>query len=338
MIFGSAVTDIGIDLGTATIIVFVKGKGILLQEPSLVAFDRDENTIRAFGEEAAQMIGHTPGNLMEIRPLREGVISDYSITVRMLQYFIRKSMGHRNFLKPRIVICLPSGVTDIERRAVEEATYRAGAREAVIVKGPVAAAMGAGLDIMKPNGNMVVDVGGGITEIASLSMGGIVVSQTLKVAGDAFDEAIVQYARDMYGLYIDRTTAEKLKIGIGSTRRRGDPLTRMEIRGRDIDAGFPRRVTMTPEQIREALEGKIRQIVEAVRTIIEKTPPDLASEIAERGIVVTGGGAQVNGLDRAIEKYTGIQTVLCDDPQTAVARGTGEYIRAVAEMKRTWKM
>ena len=329
-----AVTDIGIDLGTATIIVYVKGKGILLQEPSLVAFDRDENKIRAFGEEAEQMIGHTAGNLMEIRPLREGAISNYVVTERMLQYFIRKSMGHRNFLKPRIVICIPSGITDVERRAVEEATYRAGARDAIIVKAPVVAAMGAGLDIMRPNGNLIVDVGGGITEIASLSLGGIVVSHTLKVAGDAFDDAIVQYARDTHGLYIDLTTAEKLKLGIGSTHHRGDPLTRMEVRGRDIDAGFPRSVTLTPDHIREAVAGRIRQVVQAVRTVMEKTPPDLAADIAERGIVLSGGGAQILGLDAAIERSTGIRTLLCDDPQTAVARGTGQYIRMMTQFER----
>lgn len=329
-----AVTDIGIDLGTSTIIVYVKGKGILLQEPSLVAYDRDKNRIRACGEEAEQVIGHATGNIMEIRPLRDGTISDFMITEQMLQYFIRKSMGRRNFLKPRIVICMPSGVTDIEKRAVEETTYRVGAREAMIVKAPVAAAMGAGLDILRANGNMVVDVGGGITEIASLSLGGVVVSQTLKVAGDAFNEAIVQYARDAFGLYIDVTTAEKIKIGLGSTRRRGDVLTRMEVRGRDIDAGFPRTITLTPDQVHEAVSGKIRQIVEAVRTIIEKTPPDLATDIAARGIVLTGGGAQLSGLDKAIERLTGIPTVLCSDPQTAVARGTGQYIRQMVRLEQ----
>ena len=329
-----AVTDIGIDLGTSTIIVYVKGKGILLQEPSLVAYDRVKNRIRACGEEAEQTIGHATGNIMEIRPLRDGSISDFMITEQMLQYFIRKSMGHRNFLKPRIVICMPSGVTDIEKRAVEETTYRVGAREATIVKAPVAAAMGAGLDILRASGNMVVDVGGGITEIASLSLGGVVISQTLKVAGDAFDDAIVQYARDAFGLYIDVTTAEKIKIGLGSTRRRGDVLTRMEVRGRDIDAGFPRTITLTPDQVQEAVSGKIRQIVEAVRTIIEKTPPDLATDIATRGIVLTGGGAQLAGLDKAIERLTGIPTVLCSDPQTAVARGTGQYIRQMVRLEQ----
>lgn len=329
-----AVTDIGIDLGTSTVIAYVKGKGILLQEPCLVAYDKDKDAIRAIGEEAEQTVGHATGNIMAIRPLREGAITDFPIMEQMLQYFIRKSMGHRNFLKPRIVICMPSGVTDIERQAIEEITYRAGARDAMIAKAPVAAAMGAGLDILRANGNMVVDVGGGITEIASLSLGGIVVSQTLKVAGDAFNEAIVQYVRETYGLYIDVTTAEKIKIGLGSTRRRGDVLTRMEVRGRDIDAGFPRTVSLTPDQVREAVSGKVRQIVEAVRTIIEKTPPDLAADIATRGIVLTGGGAQLAGLDKAIERLTGIPTVLCDDPQTAVARGTGQYIRQMVRLEQ----
>lgn len=329
-----AVTDIGIDLGTTTVIAYVKGKGILLQEPCLVAYDRDRDAIRAIGEEAEHTVGHATGNIMAIRPLREGTITDFPIMEQMLQYFIRKSMGHRNFLKPRIVICMPSGVTDIERQAIEEVAYRAGARDAMVAKVPVAAAMGAGLDILRANGNMVVDVGGGITEIASLSLGGIVVSQTLKVAGDAFDEAIVQYVREAHGLYIDVTTAEKIKIGIGSTRRRGDVLTRMEVRGRDIDAGFPRTVSITPDQVREAVSGRVRQIVEAVRTIIEKTPPDLAADISTRGIVLTGGGAQLAGLDKAIERLTGIPTVLCDDPQTAVARGTGQYIRQMVRLEQ----
>ena len=329
-----AVTDIGIDLGTSTVIVYVKGKEILLQEPCLVAYDRDRNIIRAVGEEAEHTIGRATGNIMAIRPMRDGVITDFTVAEQMLQYFIRKSMGHRNFLKPRIVICMPSGVTDIEKHAVEEITYRTGARDAVIVRAPVVAAMGAGLDILRANGNMIVDVGGGITEIASLSLGGVVVSQTIKVAGDAFNEAIVQYVRDAHGLYIDVTTAEKIKIGIGSSRRRGDVLTRMEVRGRDIDAGFPRTVTLTPDQVREAVSGKVRQIVEAVRTIIEKTPPDLATDIAARGIVLTGGGAQLAGLDKAIERLTGITTILCEDPQTAVARGTGQYIRQMVRLEQ----
>ena len=337
MIFGSAVTDIGIDLGTTTIIVYVKGKGILLQEPSLVVFDREDNKIHAYGEDAEQLIGRGGETLTEIRPLKDGVISDYMLTERMLQHFIRKSMGHRNFLKPRIVISLPSSVTDIERRAVEEATYRAGARDALIIKSPVASAMGAGLDITRPNGNLVVDVGGGITEIASLSMNGVVVSQTIKTAGDAFDDAIVQYARDAYGLYIDITTARRIKHGIGSTHQRGDVLTRMEVRGRDMDAGFPRRITLAPEQIREALAACMTQIVDGVRNVIEKTPPDLASDIATRGIILTGGGAQVRGLDQVIEQATGIRTMLCDEPQTATARGTGEYIRAIADMRKIWQ-
>lgn len=329
-----AVTDIGIDLGTSTVIAYVKGKGILLQEPCLVAYDRDRDTLRAIGEEAEQTVGHATGNIMAIRPLREGSITDFPIMEQMLQYFIRKSMGHRNFLKPRIVICMPSGVTDIEKQAIEEITYRAGAREAMIARAPVCAAMGAGLDILRANGNMVVDVGGGITEIASLSLGGVVVSQTLKTAGEAFDEAIAQYVRETFGLYIDVTTAEKIKIGLGSTRRRGDVLTRMEVRGRDIDAGFPRTISLTPDQVREAVSGKVRQIVEAVRTIIEKTPPDLASDIASRGIVLTGGGAQLAGLDKAVERLTGIPTVLCDEPQTAVARGTGQYIRQMVRLEQ----
>lgn len=323
------VTDIGIDLGTATIIVYVKGKGIMYQEPSLVAYDRDANKIMAFGSEAQQILGRTAGNIMAIHPLKQGVISDFLVLESMLRYFIRKSMSFRNFLKPRICICVPSGVRDIERRAVEEAAYRAGARDAEIVKEPIVAAIGAGLDIMRPNGNMVVNIGGGLTDIAVLSLGGIVMSQTLKVAGESFNEAIREFIRQRHNLIIGEQTAEEIKILIGSVS--SDPeLTQLEVKGRDSNTGIPRTIHMTRAQVLEAVRPQVRQIVEAVRGVIEKTPPDLAADVAGRGIVLTGGGAMLAGMEDAIAKYTGIPTVLVDNPQQTVAQGTGLYIQQMS--------
>ena len=327
------VTDIGIDLGTASIIVYVKGKGIFCQEPSVVAYDRDANKILAFGTEAAQCIGRMPGNIVGIRPLKDGVISDFVVTERMLRYFIRKSMGNWNILKPRICICVPSGVSDIERRAVEEASYRAGARDAVIVREPIVAAMGAGVDIMRASGSMIVNIGGGISEIAVLSLGGIVISQSIRTAGEAFDEAICQYIHDIYGLIIGSQTAEDIKIQIGSA----DPdrsLRQVSVTGRDVDAGFPRTVSITSDQVREAVSPAVRRIIETIRVLMEKTPPDLAADIAKRGIVLTGGGAMLDGLEGEIEKATGIRTLLADNPQQAVAVGTGLYIRAMSDFEK----
>ncbi|MDO4622219.1 MAG: rod shape-determining protein [Eubacteriales bacterium] len=327
------VTDIGIDLGTATIIVYVKGKGILYQEPSLVVFDRDANKILAFGTEAEQILGRTPGNIVGIHPLKGGVISDFRITERMLRYFIRKSMGLRNILKPRICICVPSGITAIEKKTVEEAAYRGGAREAVIVREPLVAAMGAGIDIMRPSGNMVINIGGDVTEIAVLSLGGIVISQTLKTAGTAFDRAIAAYVRRNYGVIITEQQAEEIKISIGSADDDGEDL-QMEIEGRDADAGFPQTVVLNSEMIREAVAEPLHVITESVRGIIEKTPPDLANDVAERGIVLTGGGAMLAGLETALEKATGIRTMLAENPQQAVALGTGLYIQQMSEFEK----
>ncbi|MEE1113706.1 MAG: rod shape-determining protein [Eubacterium sp.] len=334
----AAVTDIGIDLGTASIIVYAKGRGIVMKEPSLVAFDRDANKIVAFGSEAEQLLDNPHGNLMAIRPLKEGVISSYIITEKMLQYYIRRAIGHRYLLKPRIVVCIPSGVTEVERRAVEQASYQAGARDVFIVREPVAAAMGAGIDVMRASGSLIVNVGGGITEIAVISMADLVVSQTLKEGGDSFDEAIIRYARDIYGLYIDKTTAEKIKKTVGSVAEsdedgNGQPLERIEVQGRDIDAGFPRRVSFTQAQVREALSDPFRRIVDGIRSVIERTPPDLTGDIAERGIVLTGGGAMVSGLRKAVQKSTGIRTILAENPETACAEGTGLYIANMASLE-----
>ena len=329
----AAATDIGIDLGTASILVYAKGKGIVLKEPSVVAYDKDADKVKAIGEEARQMIGRTPGNIMAIRPLRQGVISDYVITEKMLRYFIQKAMGRRGFRKPRIVICVPSGVTDVERRAVEEATYQAGAREVTIVEEPIAAAIGAGIDITRPCGNMIVDIGGGTTDIAVISLGGIVVSTSIRVAGDDFNEAIIRYVRKNHGLFIGEQTAEAVKIRIGTAYRQAENMT-MEIKGRNVVTGLPKTVTLTSEEIREALLDTVSQIVDAVHNVLEKTPPELAADVSERGIVLTGGGALLDGLEEIISERTGINTMTAENPAMVVALGTGQYVEIMSEFER----
>lgn len=317
--------DIGIDLGTASILVYIKGKGVVLKEPSVVAFDRDTNKIKAIGEEARLMIGRTPGNIIAVRPLRQGVISDYTVTEKMLKHFIQKAIGKRTFKKPRISVCVPSGVTEVEKKAVEDATYQAGAREVSIIEEPIAAAIGAGIDISRPCGNMIVDIGGGTTDIAVISLGGTVVSTSIKIAGDDFDEAIVRYMRKKHNLLIGERTAEEIKIKIGSAFRRPE-CSSMEVRGRNLVSGLPRTITVTSEETEEALRETTSQIVEAIHSVLEKTPPELAADIADRGIVLTGGGCLLQGLEELIEDKIGINTMTADDPMTAVAVGTGKYI------------
>ena len=292
-------TDIGIDLGTASILVYVKGKGVVLKEPSVVAYDRDTNKIKAIGEEARLMIGRTPGNIMAVRPLRQGVISDYNVTEKMLKHFIRKALGKRTFKKPRISVCVPSGVTEVEKKAVEDATYQVGAREVSIIEEPIAAAIGAGIDISKPCGNMIVDIGGGTTDIAVISLGGTVVSTSIKIAGDDFDEAIVRYMRKKHNLLIGERTAEEIKIQIGSAYRRPEVVT-LDVRGRNLVTGLPKTITVTSDETEEALKEATSQIVEAVHSVLEKTPPELAADIADRGIVLTGGGCLLQGLEELI--------------------------------------
>ncbi len=318
-------TDIGIDLGTASILVYVRGKGVVLKEPSVVAFDRDTNKIKAIGEEARLMIGRTPGNIVAVRPLRQGVISDYTVTEKMLKHFIRKALGKRTFKKPRISVCVPSGVTEVEKKAVEDATYQVGAREVAIIEEPIAAAIGAGIDISKPCGNMTVDIGGGTTDIAVISLGGTVVSTSIKIAGDDFDEAIVRYMRKKHNLLIGERTAEEIKIKIGSAYRRPEVAT-LDVRGRNLVTGLPKTITVTSEETEEALKETTSQIVEAVHSVLEKTPPELAADIADRGIVLTGGGCLLQGLEELIEEKTGINTMTAEDPMTAVAIGTGKFI------------
>ena len=310
-------TDIGIDLGTASILVYVKGKGVVLKEPSVVAFDVDTRKIKAIGEEARLMIGRTPGNIVAVRPLRQGVISDY---------YVNKSVGKSLFgRKPRISVCVPSGVTEVEKKAVEDATYAAGARDVKIIEEPVAAAIGAGIDIAKPCGNMIVDIGGGTSDIAVISLGGTVVSTSIKVAGDDFDEAIVRYMRKKHNLLIGDRTAEDIKIQVGSAYTRAEESS-IEVRGRNLVTGLPKTVTVTSEETREALREATAQIVEAVHSVLERIPPELAADISDRGIVLTGGGSMLQGLEQLIEEKTGITTMTADDPMTAVAIGTGQYI------------
>lgn len=314
--------DIGIDLGTASILVYVKGKGVVLKEPSVVAFDRDTNRIKAIGEEARLMLGRTPGNIVAVRPLRQGVISDYTVTEKMLKYFIQKAVGKQRFRKPLISICVPSQVTEVERKAVEDAAFQAGARDVKIIEEPIAAAIGAGIDIARPCGNMIVDIGGGTSDIAVISLGGTVVSASIKIAGDDFDDAIVRYMRKKHNLLIGERTAEDIKIRIGSAYPRPESVT-VDVRGRNLVTGLPKTITVTSEETEEALKDTTSQIVEAVHSVLEKTPPELAADIADRGIVLTGGGSLLYGLEELIESKTGITTMTAEDPMTAVAIGTG---------------
>ncbi len=326
----AAGTDIGIDLGTASVLVYVKGKGVVLKEPSVVAFDRDTNKIKAIGEEARLMLGRTPGNIVAVRPLRQGVISDYTVTEKMLSYFISRTVGKSLFgRKPRISVCVPSGATEVEKKAVEDATYQAGAREVSIIEEPVAAAIGAGIDISKPCGNMIVDIGGGTADIAVISLGGVVVSSSIKVAGDDFDEAIVRFMRKKHNLLIGERTAEEIKINVGTVYKRPENLI-MDVRGRNLVTGLPKTVTVTSEETEEALREPAYQIVDAVHNVLERTPPELAADISDRGIVLTGGGSLIQGLEELIEEKTGINTMTAEDPLTAVAIGTGKYIEFLA--------
>ena len=318
-------TDVGIDLGTASSLVYIKGKGVVLKEPSVVAFDRDTNKIKAIGEEARLMLGRTPGNIVAVRPLRQGVISDFTVTEKMLEHFIRKAVGKKTFRKPKIAVCVPSGVTEVEKKAVEDATYQAGAREVFIIEEPIAAAIGAGIDISRPCGNMIVDIGGGTTDIAVISLGGTVVSTSIKIAGDDFDEAIVRFMRKKHNLLIGERTAEDIKIKVGSCYPRSE-VDSIDVRGRNLVTGLPKTVTVTSEETEEALKETTSQIVEAVHSVLERTPPELTADIAERGIVLTGGGALLRGLEELLESKTGINTMTAEDPMKCVAIGTGKFV------------
>ena len=328
--------DIGIDLGTASVLVYVKGKGIVLQEPSVVAIDTNTNKVLAVGEEAQKMLGRTPGNIIAIRPLKDGVISDYDVTEKMLKHFIEKvtgGVGLFRFFKPQIIVCVPSGVTEVEKRAVIDATMEAGARDVFLIEEPIAAAIGAGIEISQPSGSMVVDIGGGTTEVAVISLGGIVVSHSLRVAGDELDEDIVNYIKKEENLAIGETTAEQIKMQIGCAM----PLmteTSMEIRGRDLGNGLPKNITVTSVQIQDAIQESINKIVEVVKMTLEKTPPELASDIMEKGIVLAGGGALIKNLDKLLSLETGMPVYVAEEPLDCVVRGAGKTLEDIERLKR----
>lgn len=315
--------DIGIDLGTASVLVYIKGQGVVLQEPSVVAIDSATEKVLAVGEEARQMLGRTPGNIIAIRPLREGVIADYDITEKMLKYFIKKALGSNKFFKPRIMICIPSGVTGVEERAVKQAALSAGAKQAYLIEEPVAAALGAGVDISQPSGSMVVDIGGGTTDVAVLSLGGVVYSNSVRIGGDKFDEAIVRYVRRKHNVLIGERSAEDVKMAIGSaypSLRYGETA---EVRGRDLVTGLPRIITLKIEEVNEAIAEPLDSIVAVTKDVLEKTPPELAGDIINKGIILTGGGALLHGLDSLISEKTGLHVYIPEDAISCVAIGTG---------------
>lgn len=318
--------DIGIDLGTATVLIYIKGKGIVLREPSVVAMERDTRRILAVGAEARRMLGRTPGNIVATRPLRDGVIADYDITMAMLKHFLDRVVGNRFFAKPRLMICIPAGVTTVEKRAVLEAAHEAGARTASLIEEPLAAALGAGLDITKPTGHMVVDIGGGTCDVAVLSLGGIVRSESIRVAGDKFDELIMRYIKKEHNLLIGERTAEEIKINIATAcdSRNLD----MEVRGRDLMQGLPKTIKITSTETREALQEAVTAICQTVKNVLEQTPPELTADIYERGICLTGGGALLHGLDQLISRYTGVPCYAADDPTSCVALGTGKALES----------
>lgn len=330
------VPEIGIDLGTANILVFRRGKGIVLNEPTVVAISAQNGKVLAVGNEAREMLGRTPGNIKAIRPLKDGVIADYTTTLKMLEYIISKTCGSRFPLplKPTTMICVPSGVTNVERRAVIQAAREAGAGHASTIEEPMAAAIGAGLPISSPGGNMVVDIGGGTTDIAVISLGGIVIAQSLRVGGNKLDEAIIRHIRNTYNLMIGDPTAEEIKIKIGSAYPLGQEL-RMEIRGRDLVAGLPKSVEISSEEIREALAEPVRQIAEKLCQVLEETPPELSSDVIERGITLTGGGALLRGLDRLLNSVTDIQVRVADNALNCVAIGTGRALEEMEAIKQS---
>ncbi|HWJ03359.1 MAG TPA: rod shape-determining protein MreB [Verrucomicrobiae bacterium] len=325
--------DLGIDLGTATVLVYVKGKGIVLNEPSVVAIDKNTDKIIAVGEEARAMLGRTPGNIVAIRPLRDGVIADYNTTERMLGYFIHKATGQdwfwrRWFSSPRVVVCIPSGVTEVEERAVKQAAAQAGAKSTIVVEEPYAAALGAGLDIAGPQGNMVVDIGGGTTDIAVISLGGIVCKKSLRVGGDKFDEAIVRFIRREHSVMIGDRTAEEIKINVGSALPEGRPSgdSVFEVRGRDLLSGLPKTIKVTSTEAYAALEEQVEAVISAVKEVLEKTPPELSADILNQGIVMTGGGGLLWGLDVRLSRETGLPVYVAEDAVSCVALGTGKVL------------
>lgn len=331
---GSFGKDMAVDLGTANTLVYAKGEGIVLNEPSVVAVNTITNAIIAVGEEAKRMVGRTPAHIVAIRPLKDGVIADFDVTEKMLRYFIQKVHQRRSLARPRVVVAVPSGITGVEQRAVEEATIQAGARAAFIIEEPMAAAIGAGLPIHEPIGNMVVDIGGGTTEVAVISLGGIVTSQSLRVGGDEMDEAIVSYIKRDYQLMIGERTSETLKLKIGSAFELGDDEDEDEIRGRDLASGLPKTVVVTAEEIRQAIEEPVSQVVQVVKDALDRTPPELASDIMEQGIILAGGGALLRGLEERIRNETGMPVNTAKDPLLCVAMGAGKCLEEFDIMKK----
>ncbi|MGL4991991.1 MAG: rod shape-determining protein [Sarcina sp.] len=331
MVFLNRNIDMGIDLGTATILVHIKGRGIVIQEPSVVAVDKRKNEILAVGEEARKMIGRTPGNIVAVRPLRNGVISDYDITENMLKYFIKKGLGKNKIISPKVMICIPSQTTDIEKRAVIDAARNSGARNVYLVEEPLAAAIGAGIDISEPNGRMIIDIGGGTCDIAVISLGGIVIKSSLKVAGDHFDEAIIKYIRSNYNLMIGERTAEELKIKVGCAVK-SLKYKKLAIKGRSLVTGLPDEVIISTEEVRMALEASINLIAKSVHSVLEKTPPELSADIMETGIIMTGGGALLSGLDQYLEQVSGVKVNVANDALTCVVEGTGKILDIFSKM------
>ena len=325
--------DVGIDLGAASILVYVRGKGIVLREPSVVAVEKITGRILAIGEEARRMLGRTPGTIAAVRPLRDGVISNYDITERLLHYFLKKVVGTRVFFKPRVVVCVPSGVTEVEKRSVIDATEEAGARHTYLIEEPIAAAIGAGIDIAEPRGNMVVDIGGGTTDVALISLGGAVLSDSIKIAGDKFDDAIVRYMRKKHNLLIGERTAEEMKIRIGSAYPRREQLF-IDVKGRNLISGLPQAIVVGSNEMIDALEEPLQAILESVRTMFEKTPPELASDVAENGICLTGGGALLYGIDKFISEHTKVPCYIAEDPISCVAIGTGKVLENIDSFTR----
>ncbi|MBA2568257.1 MAG: rod shape-determining protein [Actinobacteria bacterium] len=327
--------DMAVDLGTANTLVYVRGRGIVLSEPSVVAIDQRSGEVHAVGVEAKRMLGRTPGTIAAIRPLKDGVIADFDVTEQMLRHFIQKVHQHR-FAHPRVVVCVPSGVTGVEKRAVEEATLSAGAREAHLIEEPMAAAIGAGLPVSEPTGNMIVDVGGGTTEVAVISLGGIVVSQSLRVGGDEMDEAIISHIKKEYKLLIGQQTAEEIKLEVGSAFPLKEEV-QAEVRGRDMLTGLPKTVILSSDEVRHALEDPVSQIIDAIRSTLDKTPPELAADIMDRGIVLAGGGALLTGLDERLRHETQMPTQLAESPLTCVAVGSGRSLEVLEVMNRAAK-
>ena len=326
-------SDMGIDLGTASTLVYLKNEGIVLCEPSVVAIEAGTSNVLAVGEEAKRMLGRTPGNIIAIRPMRDGVIADFEITESMLRYFIKKVHNSRRLVRPRVVVAIPSGITEVEKRAVKDSALHAGAREVYMLEEPVAASIGVGLPIQEPSGNMIIDIGGGTTEMAVISLAGVVFSKSIRIGGNEMDEAIINYLKRTYNLMVGERTAEEIKIRIGSGYPLEEEMT-LDVRGRDLVAGLPKMITVTSEEIREALSEPIAQIVEAVRITLERTPPELSADLIEKGLILAGGGSLLRGLDKLISEETSLPVHLADDPLTAVALGTGKVLNELRYLKR----